>query len=495
MSKIIAADREKRRRFFKQRVPMYRKDPVLYAREVLRFEPDGWQQEALMDLADNPKVSIKSGQGVGKTGMEAVALLWFLTCFPYPRVVATAPTRQQLHDVLWAEIDKWMSRSPLLNEILKWTKTYVYMKGNEKRWFAVARTATKPENMQGFHEDNMLFIVDEASGVADPIMEAILGTLSGANNKLLMCGNPTRTSGTFYDSHTRDRALYKRHTVSSLDSPRTNKENIEALIRKYGENSNVVRVRVYGEFPEQEDDVFIPLAWLDGSIETEMEPETAKAFGTYINENGNKVKNCSGVYSIDIGVDVARFGDDKTVIGYKINEAARFYKKINGQDTTWTAGNTTKLYRELKERFQFKGTVAVKIDDSGIGGGVTDQLKAIKRSDPDMYADMLVVPIHFGQPIKHKFYYDTTTYMMGLIREMIQPFDEEGHPRKPMLVLPDDNDLVGQLSSRKYGFFGAKQKVESKKEMKERGIPSPDEADCILLTCLPVKKPKKKGVK
>lgn len=71
------------------------------------------------------------------------------------------------------------------------------MVGNEKRWFAVARTATKPENMQGFHEDNMLFIVDEASGVADPIMEAILGTLSGANNKLLMCGNPTRTSGTF----------------------------------------------------------------------------------------------------------------------------------------------------------------------------------------------------------------------------------------------------------------------------------------------------------
>lgn len=97
-----------------------------------------------------------------------------------------------------------MSKSELLSILLKWTKTYVYMVGNEKRWFGVARTATKPENMQGFHEDNMLFIVDEASGVADPIMEAILGTLSGANNKLLLCGNPTRTSGTFYDSHTRD---------------------------------------------------------------------------------------------------------------------------------------------------------------------------------------------------------------------------------------------------------------------------------------------------
>ena len=104
----------------------------------------------------------------------------------------------------------------------------------------------------------MLFIVDEASGVADPIMEAILGTLSGDNNKLLLCGNPTRTTGTFYDAFNRDLKLYKHHTVSSLDSPRTNKDNIEALIRKYGEDSNVVRVRVKGLFPDQEDDVFMP---------------------------------------------------------------------------------------------------------------------------------------------------------------------------------------------------------------------------------------------
>lgn len=116
-----------KRRFFTERMPLYRKNPVLFAREVLQFEPDDWQKAALADLADNPKVSIKSGQGVGKTGIEAVALLWFLTCFPFPRVVATAPTKQQLHDVLWSEIAKWQERSPLLKSILKWTKTYIYM--------------------------------------------------------------------------------------------------------------------------------------------------------------------------------------------------------------------------------------------------------------------------------------------------------------------------------------------------------------------------------
>lgn len=143
-----------RKRFFQERIPVYRENPVTFAREVLLFEPDEWQRSALIDLAYNPKVAIKSGQGVGKTGLEAVALLWFLCCYQYPRIVATAPTKQQLHDVLWSEASKWMGRSPLLSKILKWTKTYIYMTGNEKRWFAVARTATKPENMQGFHENN-----------------------------------------------------------------------------------------------------------------------------------------------------------------------------------------------------------------------------------------------------------------------------------------------------------------------------------------------------
>ena len=147
-----------RKRFFQKRVPVYRKEPVVFAREVLLFEPDEWQAGALNDLAVSPKVAIKSGQGVGKTGMEAVALLWFLCCFPFPRIVATAPTKQQLHDVLWSEISKWMSKSPLLSEILKWTKTYIYMRNYEKRWFAVARTATKPENMQGFHENKIMQI-------------------------------------------------------------------------------------------------------------------------------------------------------------------------------------------------------------------------------------------------------------------------------------------------------------------------------------------------
>ena len=460
--------------FLDQSIPVWREDPVVFFREVLKFYPDDWQAEAARDLAASPMVSIRSGQGVGKTGLEAACFLWFLTCFPYPRVVATAPTKQQLHDVLWSEISKWMSRSPLLQKLLKWTKTYVYMVGNEKRWFGVARTATKPENMQSFHEDNMLFIVDEASGVADPIMEAILGTLSGANNKLLMCGNPTRTSGTFYDSHTRDRNLYKLHKVSSLDSIRTNKDNIQSIINKYGMNSNVVRVRVLGEFPDQEDDVFIPFSLVMRSVETDYEPKAAPEV-------------------ISIGCDVARYGDDKTVIGYRIDEKVLFYKKRNGQDTMKTADDIIELSMMLEEKYHPSESISVKIDDSGVGGGVTDRLRQLKRLNSGRFDYIDIFPVHFGQKIKHKFYDDSTTYMMSVVKNLLQPHDEDGNEKPVEVILPNDNDLIGQLSGRKYAMLdNGKLRVENKKAMKARGLPSPDEADCVLLVCLPVIRKKRK---
>lgn len=464
-----------RKDFFRKRIPEYRKEITLFAKEVLKFTPDPWQQAVFKDIVEHNRISVKSGQGVGKTGTEAVVLLWFLCCFPFPRIVATAPTKQQLHDVLWSEVAKWQAKSPLLTQILKWTKTYIYMVGYEKRWFAVARTATKPENMQGFHEDNMLFIVDEASGVADPIMEAILGTLSGKNNKLLMCGNPTKTSGVFYESHTSDRSLYRCHTVSSADSPRTSKENIEALIRKYGAESNVVRVRVYGEFPLQEDDVFIPLSLVETSIMSEPEDKP--------------------IETIDIGCDVARFGDDKTVIGYKINEKVEFYKKYNGQDTMRTAADIAFLGQMLVEKHNFKHKIPIKVDDGGVGGGVVDRLRQIKRSNPAQYWWMEIVPVKFGVRIKHKFYYDSTTYMMAVVKTLLQNKDDEGKPKPVELILPNDNDLVGQISCRKYFMTdNSKIKVESKDDMKKRGLSSPDEADCILLLCLPMSmKDRKKG--
>ena len=302
----------------------------------------------------------------------------------------------------------------------------------------------------------MLFIVDEASGVADPIMEAILGTLTGENNKLLMCGNPTRTSGTFFDAFHKDRGLYERYTVSSRDSSRTNKDSIASLDRKYGKESNVVRVRVDGEFPEQDDDVFINISWLEQSINAELCEDTLKALGEYVDEQGNRICQPEKIWRVDIGCDVARFGDDKTVVGYRINEVVRLYKKYNGHDTIWTSGTIAELFKKIREKYHYKGPVPVKVDDGGVGGGVTDQLRSFIRTDPVIFSGMHVFPVNFGQPIKHKHYADTTTFMMGIIRDLIAPYDAEGKDRDvPEVVLPNDDDMVGQLSCRKVDFRSA----------------------------------------
>lgn len=448
-----------RQRVFRQKLPLYRENPVLFADEILYFTPDKWQEDVLMDIASSPKVSVRSGHGVGKTALESIALLWFLCCFPFPKIIATAPTRQQLNDILWSEVAKWQSKSPVLSDLLRWTKTYIFMKGYEKRWFAVAKTAGKPEGMHGFHEDNLLFIVDEASGVEEEIMEAILGTLSGANNKLLMCANPTKTVGTFYDSHNKDRGMYKCHKVSSLDCARTNKENIASFLKKYGEESNVARVRVYGEFPAQEDDVFIPLQLVESAVVTEID----------LSES---------ISRITLGVDVARYGDDETIIFQNVGGAASIAEATHGQNLMRTVGGIVNAYRRLIDSYpQYKGVITAYIDDTGLGGGVTDRLIEVKKEER-LYR-LEVVPINFassppqdGSEIK---YADITSYMWATIRDMMTAKE---------LQIPNDEELVAQLSVRKYEVTSkGKIALEPKKEMKDRGIKSPDRADALALSC------------
>lgn len=444
-----------------------------FARDIIGFMPDDWQERVLDDLSDSTcrKISVRSGQGVGKTGIEAVALLWFLSVFPNARVVATAPTRQQLNDVLWAEVAKWQNRSPLLRQILDWTKTYVRVVGHEEGWFATARTATKPENMQGFHEDHMLFLVDEASGVAEAIMEAILGTLSGAHNILVLMGNPTQTTGTFYDSHMNPAitGMYRCHRVSSRDVARTDKENIRAMEAKYGRDSNFIRVRVDGEFPRQDDDAFIPLPLLERSVRTEPPVRERPV-------------------TLDIACDVARYGNDKTIIGSKLDEVVTLEHKAHGQDTMTTAHRIMEISERLVKRYHFENEVVpIKIDDSGVGGGVTDRLRQIRTAEPERFKWMFILPVIFGQHIKNQHYDDMTTLMMANVRDMLQTTDDDGNTKGIDLILPNDQELIAQLAARKYIMTpNSRMRVESKDKMKERGLPSPDEADCVLMLCLPV---------
>lgn len=467
--------------FDEEAILYYADHPVEFVEDIIGATPDEEQAKILRSVAQNQMTSVRSGHGVGKSTVEAWVVIWFMVTRPFPKIPCTAPTQHQLFDILWAEVSKWLRHNKALADEIVWTKEKVYMKGYPEEWFAVARTASKPDALQGFHADDVLYIIDEASGVDDSIFEPVLGALSTPGAKLLMCGNPTQLSGFFYESHNKNRASYAAFHIDGRKSSRVSQDFVQTIIRMYGEDSDVFRVRVAGDFPLQEDDIFIPLPLVENSIMTEYSPRKKPD-------------------SIHIGCDVARFGDDRTVIGYKIDEKAEFYKKRQGQDTMKTADDIVMLGEMLVQRYRLTpdkdDPIPVKVDDGGVGGGVVDRLRQMKRNAPEKLWWLEIYPVIFGQRIKHKHYHDSTTYMMSVVKKLLQPYDEDGHRKPVELILPDDDDLVAQLSGRKYGLTEtSKIKVESKDAMKKRGRPSPDEADCVLLLCLPVKPPKKKGVR
>jgi hypothetical protein len=433
----------------------YIRRPVLFVQKVLNAEPDDWQAEALQALADYPRVAIRSGHGVGKTTLEAWALLWFMFTRPFPKVPCTAPKREQLFDILWPECAKWMERAPALKPYFEWQKTRIVQKQHPERWFAAARTSNRPENLAGFHEEHLLFIIDEASGVDDKIYETIEGALTTADAKLLMCGNPTRNSGEFYNAFHKNRSLYWVKKVACADSPRVTPEYRERLVKKYGEDSDVVRVRADGEFPKAEPDTFIPLEMVEAATMREIEPEGP----------------------LEIGVDVARFGDDETVLAARVGLKLIHLEAHTKQDTMTTTGQVVALARDLMQAHG-KPRCVVKVDDDGVGGAVTDRLREVVRQEG---LHIEVIDCHNGAAPEDKEHYDDWgTESWAHLRGLLQEGEVE---------LINDEDLVGQLSTRKYRITSkGKIKLESKEDMKKRGLRSPDRADAVVLAFAPTRK-------
>lgn len=174
-----------------------RNDPVLFVQTVLQAEPQKWQREALKNIAKHNRVSVRSGHAVGKTTYLAFTILWFLLTRLDVKIACTANSASQLEQILWSEIQKWHKRMPMgFQNELEFRTDKISLK-NAPESFCVARTSRRenPEALQGFHSPNMLFIIDEASGVPDIIFEVAQGAMSTHNAKTIMVGNPNRASG------------------------------------------------------------------------------------------------------------------------------------------------------------------------------------------------------------------------------------------------------------------------------------------------------------
>lgn len=201
------------------------------------------------------RISVVSGHGIGKSALLAMIILWFLYVKTGSQVACTSPGAEQMYDVLWKELKKWIDgmKEDEDRDRYVWESAHIRMRGYEQTWFARAKTSSKEntEALAGIHADWVLMAVDEASGVEEPIFETMEGALTSGNTLVIMISNGTRSIGYFYDSHHKDKDRWQCYSFNSEESPRVDNKYVSDIIKKYGKDSTQYRVRVQGKFPEE----------------------------------------------------------------------------------------------------------------------------------------------------------------------------------------------------------------------------------------------------
>lgn len=419
-------------------------------REVFGKEPRKYQREVMEAAAGGVRqISIRSGHGVGKTTTLAWLIIWFmLTRYPQ-KTVCTAPTTAQLYDALMSETRKWIQELPQeLQLLFSIGAESIELKAAPDTSFVSFRTSRPetPEALQGVHADHVLLIVDEASGIHEKVFEAAQGSMSGHNAITILAGNPVRGSGLFFDTHRKPEVMkrwYRIH-VSCLDTDLVSSDYPQMIADQYGEDSNVYRVRVLGEFPAADDDTVIPLELADAALKRDVHPIFAKSVW---------------------GLDVARFGNDRTALakrrGNVLQEKVKSWRNL---DTMEVVGRVKAEWDSTPEK---ERPVAICVDVIGLGAGVVDRLKEL------------------GLPVRGINVSESpalTDQYKNLRAELWHGKTRAWFMRRDC-NLGDDLDLSGELTKVRFKFTSnGKIQIESKDEMKKRGQPSPDIADAFVLT-------------
>jgi hypothetical protein len=440
------------------KIRRWRKYPVLFVTDNFQVEPDPWQVDALTALG-NPatrRIALPACKGPGKTAYLAWAILWFLTCLAdkgnHPKGAATSITEDNINDNLWPEIAKWQGRSPFLMAAFEWRKERIAARDHPETWFFSKRTWPKAgdksqqaNTLAGLHADFLLFILDESGGIPDSVMAAAEGGLAvGKWGKIIQAGNPTHNEGPLYRACTVERHMWHVIRISGDPddpnrSPRINVQWAKEQIEKYGRDNPWVLVNVFGEFPPS-------------SINSLLGPdEVQAAMKRHLRIDQYEFSQKR------LGIDVARFGDDRSVIFPRQGLASFKPEEMRGARTTDIAARVMKSINSFGAEMQF-------IDDTGHWGhGVIDNLIAAGYSP-------MGIQFH-GQSLDPR--YKNRRAEMWI--EMAEWVKRGG-------ALPNIPELVGELTTPTYTFVGGKFMIEDKDLIKQRLGRSPDLADALALT-------------
>lgn len=373
--------------------------------------------------------------------------LWFgLTRFPF-KVVITAPSAPQLYDALWAELVSWYHKLPAAWQmLLSATSDRIELRSRPEDGFITARTsrADQPEALQGVHSKHVLLLADEASGVPEPVFEAAGSSMSTPGAITILTGNPTRATGFFWRTHTLERDRWFPMRVSCQESKRVDPAFIAEIAHRHGIESNAYRVRVLGEFPLSDGDTMIGARLVESAMERVVEWNP---------------------YDPEIwGVDVARFGTDRSVlIKRRVNVVRDPPRRWSGLDTMQLTGQ---IHHEWNATAPDQRPRMIVVDSIGIGAGVEDRLREL---------GVPTVGVNVAESPSEEARY------MRLRDELWQRCADWVATLR--VALPLDEQLRDDLVGPRYRYTSEdKLKVESKNEMRSRGVPSPDSADALCLT-------------
>ena len=412
--------------------------------------PDDWQLGLLESLgnrtasaAEAIREATASGHGVGKSALVAWIILWAMSTRPHLSGVVTANTGTQLSDKTWRELALWHKRA-INRRWFKWTATKFYQVDNPETWFvsAIPWSKERPEAFAGLHAEHVLMLFDEASAIDDVIWETAEGAMTTPGAIWCVFGNPTRNSGAFHGCFHRMRHRWNTHQVDSRTARMANKAQLQQWVDDYGEDSDFVRIRVRGVFPRTGSNQLIAADLVEDAQGRSLQHDVFR--------HAPKV----------MGVDVARFGDDQSVITVRQGLKCFPQRKYRGLDTMTLAGIVAQAIDE-------ESPAAVFVDMGGIGAGVVDRLHQLGYRN--------AIGIDFGSRADApELYFNKRTEMWCLLRDWLKEQPE----------LPDDRELADDLVAPEYGFTGDKGQIflEKKADMKKRGLPSPDCGDSLALT-------------
>jgi len=456
--------------------------PLNFVRYIFPWNQDGtpladfsgprkWQEKILRDIGihiqrnqntnipEMFRLALASGRGIGKSALVAWLVLWMLSTRIGSTVIVTANTEQQLRSRTWAELGKWLTLSINGHWFIKTATTLKPQQWFEELlirdlqidtgyYYAQAQlwSEENPDAFAGIHSSyGVCLIMDEASGIPAPIFSVSEGffTEPTENRFWFAFSNPRRNSGPFYDAFHSKRSFWQSDQIDSRTVDETDKNLFQKMLEQYGEDSTVARVEVLGEFPRADDDTVIPIELARAAV--------------------NRDVSLTASEPVLWGLDVARFGVDNSALCIRQGNTVFEIKVFRSMDLMQLCGAVKNLY---------DGATALNlpqeilIDVIGLGSGVVDRLAE---------QGLPVRGINVAEsPASKRNYLNLRAELWFAMKDWLAQRD---------CRLPDDDELIAELVSPSYTYTSSgKLKIEGKRQMKKRGIKSPDKADALALT-------------